>query len=254
MSSVHYGCTALVGTNKAGILKPDASGRYDMVLGALEYPNSVGDIYTLKSAQEFFKEGSSLMRRVANGQLRAEMGHPKREPGMDDRAYLERILTIEETKVCAHISDIYIDFNNVKDPKTGSTIIAIRGKVKPSGPYGQALKEMLDDPKQNVAFSIRSLTMNRQVGFRQHKDFTQIVTWDYVNEPGLAPANKYSVPTLESSQTDLLFISDKEIIDMATVSNGQTNHSVSQESSKLLHDLAGRLKKLSYNLPAVSRW
>lgn len=77
MATVHYGCTALLGTNKAGVLKPDAQGRYDMVLGALEYPNSVGDIYTLKSAQEFFKPGSSLMRRVGKGQLRSEYGHPK---------------------------------------------------------------------------------------------------------------------------------------------------------------------------------
>ena len=32
MATVHYGCTALLGTNKAGVLKPDAQGRYDMVL------------------------------------------------------------------------------------------------------------------------------------------------------------------------------------------------------------------------------
>lgn len=197
MTTLHYGCTALLGTNKAGVLKPDADGWYDMVLGALEYPNSVGDIYTLKSAREFFKEGSALLRRIQTGQLRAEWGHPMPQPGMDDKTYLTRILTIEPDRVCAHISDVYIDTQNVKDPKTGKTIIAFRGKVKPAGPFGQYLKEMLDDPKMNVAFSIRSLTMNRQVGFRQHKDFTQIVTWDYVIEPGLAPANKYSVPTLE---------------------------------------------------------
>ena len=113
---------------------------YDMVLGALEYPNSVGDIYTLKSAQEFFKPGSSLMRRVGKGQLRSEYGHPKKQPGQSENEYLTRILTIEETLVCAHISDIYIDFDGVRDPETGNKIIAIRGKVKPSGPYGSVLK------------------------------------------------------------------------------------------------------------------
>ena len=197
-NQIHYGCTALVGTNKTGVLKPDANGRYRMVLGALEYPNSVGDIYTLRSAQEFFKPGSPLLRRIENGQLRGEYGHPKREPGMTDRDFLERVLTIEETRVCCHISDVYIDMHSVKDPKTGASIITFIGLVKPAGPYGQVLKEELDDPTQNVAFSIRSLTLNRQVGFRQHKDFTQIVGWDKVNEPGLAPANKYFVPTLES--------------------------------------------------------
>lgn len=233
MATVHYGCTALLGTNKAGVLKPDAQGRYDMVLGALEYPNSVGDIYTLKSAQEFFKPGSSLMRRVGKGQLRSEYGHPKKLPGQSENEYLTRILTIEETLVCAHISDIYIDFDGVRDPETGNKIIAIRGKIKPSGPYGSVLKEMLDDPNQNVAFSIRSLTLNRQVGYRQHKDFTQIVTWDYVNEPGLAPANKYAVPTLESHSLDL------ETIE-ALAKNEQ--NLISTESATLLSELLQHLK------------
>lgn len=233
MATVHYGCTALLGTNKAGVLKPDEHGRYDMVLGALEYPNSVGDIYTLKSAQEFFKPGSSLMRRVGKGQLRAEYGHPKKQVGQSDNEYLTRILTIEETMVCAHISDIYIDFDGVRDPETGNKIIAIRGKVRPSGPYGSVLKDALDDPKQNVAFSIRSLTLNKQVGYRQHKDFTQIVTWDYVNEPGLAPANKYSVPTLESHAIDF------ETIQMLAKNE---QNLISTESASLLTELLEHLQ------------
>lgn len=233
MATVHYGCTALLGTNKAGVLKPDEHGRYDMVLGALEYPNSVGDIYTLKSAQEFFKPGSSLMRRVGKGQLRAEYGHPKKQVGQSDNEYLTRILTIEETMVCAHISDIYIDFDGVRDPETGNKIIAIRGKVRPAGPYGSVLKDALDDPKQNVAFSIRSLTLNKQVGYRQHKDFTQIVTWDYVNEPGLAPANKYSVPTLESHAIDFETI-------QALAKNEQ--NLISTESANLLTELLEHLQ------------
>ena len=243
-NTIHYGCTALIGTNKAGVLKPDANGRYDMILGALEYPNSVGDIYTLSSAQEFFKEGSALFRRISNGQLRAELGHPKRLPGMDDKQYLERILTIEETNVCAHISDVYIDMNTVKDPKTGKPIITIRGKVKPAGPMGQYLKEMLDDPKQNVAFSVRSLTMNRLVGFRQHKDFTQIVTWDYVNEPGLAPANKYQVPTLESMEISIETM--KEMLD-----DRKQSKSISNESLTLLRDTYYNLKS---SRPSLSTW
>lgn len=245
MKTVHYGCTALIGTNKVGKLASDENGWYPMVLGALEYENSVGDIYTLSSAQEFFKEGSSLLRRVQNGQLRAEYGHPKKLPGMTDRQYLERILTIEETKVCAHIKGIFIDFNNVKDPKTGRTIIAIRGLVKPSGPYGSYLREMLEDPDMNVAFSVRSLTMNRMVGFRQHKDFTQIVTWDYVTEPGLAPANKYSVPQLESYGPKV----DFTIEDIKYVASQARTHSL--ESASLANDILANIKG---DKPLRSSW
>lgn len=234
MNEMKYGCTALQGTNKVGILKPDADGRYDMILGALEYPNSVGDIYTLSSAQKFFEEGSSLRRRINNGQLRGEMGHPKKLPGMSEQDYLQRILTIEETNVCCHFSEVWIDFNSVKDKETGRPIVTFRAKVKPSGPKGQYLKEMLDDPKQNVAFSVRSLTMNKQVGFRQHKDFTQIVTWDYVNEPGLAPANKYGVPTLEN-YADTFEMIDSTLV-KRTLRQAKKNN-VSMESAQLMEEL-----------------
>lgn len=240
--TIHYGCTALMGTNKVGRLRCDKDGWYDMILGALEYENSVGDIYTVESAKKFFEEGSSLMRRIANGQLRAEYGHPKKLPGMTDREYLQRILTIEETMVCCHIREVYIDYNNVKCPKTGRTIIAFRGKVKPSGPYGQYLKEMLDDPNMNVAFSVRSLTMNRMVGFRQHKDFTQIVTWDYVTEPGLAPANKYSVPTLEAHY-DINF----QLEDIKAIAEKR----YSLESSALAREITDILR---YGKPLRSKW
>lgn len=234
MGTVTYGCTALVGTNKVGILKPDADGRYTMVLGALEYPNSVGDIYTLESAKSFFQEGSSLLRRIKNGQLRAEYGHPKFLPGMSEQEYMQRILTIDEENVCAHISEVTIDYESVKDPATGKKIITFIGKIKPCGPKGHILKEILDDPKQNCAFSVRSLTMNRQVGFRQHKDFTQIVCWDYVNEPGLAPANKYAVPTLESHAFDVKLIE--------AMTKKKFVKGVSLESATLLKDTLQRLQ------------
>ena len=63
--------------------------------------------------------------------------------------------------------------------------------------------------------------------------FTQIVTWDYVNEPGLAPANKYAVPTLESHSLDL------ETIE-ALAKNEQ--NLISTESATLLSELLHHLK------------
>lgn len=241
---LHYGCTALLGTNKAGILKPDANGRYKLVLGALEYPNSVGDIYTLRSAQQFFKEGTSLMRRIKDGYLKSELGHPKRLPGMTDRDYMERILTIEETNVSAHISDVWIDMNSVKDKDTGKSIICFIGNVAPAGPHAQQLRDSLNDPLQNVAFSVRSLTLNRQVGFRQHKDFTQIINWDQVTEPGLKPANKYMSPALECYQ-DTVFSHET----MMAIINDASD--ISFESAALIREAYDFMRG---NSPIVSLW
>jgi hypothetical protein len=77
-------------------------------------------------------------------------------------------------------------------------MVSIIGLVKPSGPYGSFLQEQLDDPNQNVSFSIRSLVdLAAGPGGRTNKIITEIITWDYVSEPGISVANKYKAPGLE---------------------------------------------------------
>lgn len=196
-----FSCTALMGTNKAGLLKPDENGYYTVVLGALDTYNSAGDFYPFESAKELFKESSSLMRRIKNGACRAEYGHPKKVPGMTDREFLSRILTIHEDKVCCHIKEVTIDSNSVKGAD-GKPVLAIIGKIKPSGPYGQVLKEQLENKDENVCFSIRSLTRDVFDGRVNRKNLMQVICWDYVNEPGIAVANKYQSPSLESANDD----------------------------------------------------
>lgn len=192
-----YSCTALNGTNKAGILKPDADGYYTVVLGALNFYNSGGQYYPFDSAKELFAESSSLQRRINNGCLKGECGHPKRAPGMSFRDYLSRILNIEETNVSHHIRRVWIDDQNVKD-KNGNRIIAVMGELRPAGQHGPALKDALDNKHENVCFSIRSLTNDVvDASGRTNKNITQIVTWDWVTEPGIYVANKYAFPTLE---------------------------------------------------------
>lgn len=192
-----YVCTALAGTNKAGILKPDADGYYTLVLGAMNVYNSAGAFYPYDSAKDVFKASSSLMRRIANGACRAELGHPKKVPGMSMRDFLDRVMQIHEENVCAHIKEVSIDAKSVKDAN-GRTVIAVIGKVKPSGPHAAVLKASLENPSENVCFSVRSLTEDVRVGPEWHKHIRNIITWDYVNEPGISVANKYASPALES--------------------------------------------------------
>lgn len=198
MASTTYSCTALFGTNKAGRLKCDADGYYDVVLGALDYWNSAGAFYAFNTAKKLFEDSSALQRRVAKGVLRGELGHPKKLPGMSDRQYLMRILEIDEKCVSHHIKEVTIDQQNVKD-KNGNAIIAIMGRVKPAGPFAEALAASFENPNENTCFSIRSITDDviDKAGNRI-KNLIEIVTWDCVNEPGLQIANKYDCPSLEN--------------------------------------------------------
>jgi hypothetical protein len=195
--SATYSCTALMGTNKVGVLKPDADGYYEVILGALDFYNSAGAYYPFASAKNLFEESSSFMRRVKTGCLKGEYGHPKFLPGMSKRDFIGRVLNIHEECVSHHIRDVKIETERVKD-KNGGRVVAIIGYVKPAGPHGQALKDALENKHENVCFSIRSLT-NDVYDARGTliKHIQQIITWDYVNEPGISVANKYQAPGLE---------------------------------------------------------
>lgn len=193
-----YQCTALVGSNKRGVLEPDADGYYTLVVGGLNAFNSVGAYYPLAPAAKLFEESSSFMRRIRDGNCKGETGHPKPLPGQSNRDYIGRILQIEETRVCAHFRKIWLQHEGIKD-KNGRPIVGIMAEVKPSGPLGPALKASLENPDEEVCFSIRSLTNDimTPAGHIQ-KNIRQIVTFDLVTEPGLSGSTKYNSPSLES--------------------------------------------------------
>lgn len=193
---VRFGFTALNGLNKAGTLKCGDDGYYDIVLGGLDVYNSANQFYPYEPAKELFTGSGQLMRRVGNGALRGEYGHPKFLPGMNDDQYAQRILAIWEDCVSHHIKEVTLDFDRFKDP-SGRKCIAIMGKVKPMGPRGGDLKASLESKDENVCFSIRAFTRDESYGRTTNRILRNIVTWDYVNEPGISIANKFASPALE---------------------------------------------------------
>lgn len=209
-SNLVYQNTTLVGSTKTGVLKPDANGYYELVLGAFDYHNSAGAFYSLEPLKELLLSSSDLMRRIARGALRSEYGHPRFTSQMTKRDIILRVLDIMEDRTCAHIKSIQLDEERVIS--NGKKVAAIVGMVKPSGPMGDALDKQLGNPDENVCFSIRSLTDDNRVNGQLVKAVKEIVTWDYVNEPGIDVATKYHAPGLESfsfDQADLLLANKK---------------------------------------------
>jgi hypothetical protein len=195
-NSVRYGCTSLVGTNKVGLLKPDDNGYYPMVIGALGMFNSAGEFYDYDQAKNLFDGSSQFQRRVQRGVLKGEYGHPK-QGMLDMKKFVNRVMTIDEGNVCCHFREIWLDTKQVRD-QNGKAVIAIMGWVKPSGPMGQYLKESLDNKDENVCFSIRAFTDDKQDGLIRKRVLKTIITFDHVLEPGMSVAEKYKAPALES--------------------------------------------------------
>ena len=203
MNSIRYGCTALAGANKVGNLRRDENGYYEMVVGALNVFNSAGAFYEYEKSRELFENSSQLMRRVQRGALRGEYGHPKPLPGMTDEQFARRILTIYEEQVCCHHKELIIDFDRIKDER-GQPVIAIISKVCPSGQLGHVLEKSLNNKDENVCFSIRSFTRDYFDRGIVRKVLQTVVTFDYVNEPGISLANKFMSPALESHGDELI--------------------------------------------------
>lgn len=198
--SIKFSAVKLQATGKVGIFKPDENGYYTLVLGGLNVLNSMGELYTLRGAEELFQDSSTFMRRIRNGCLKSEEGHPKRLPGMSDQQFIQRIFSIDEANISAHISDVWLDrdYGRNMPGSNNRDMVAIMGKVKPAGPLAASLEASLSNPKENVCFSIRAITEDTFINGVNHRVLRNIVTWDHVNEPGISIANKWDSPGLES--------------------------------------------------------
>jgi hypothetical protein len=195
MEKLRFSCTSLSSGVK-GILPKDPDGYRKMPVGGLNMYNSVGDYYPYEGVQELFSKSSQFMRRIKTRCLKCEEGHPILLPGMTEDMYAQRILHIEETRVCAHIAEIELDFNSLTD-NTGRPIVAIIARMKGDGIFGPALEKSFDNPLEDVCFSIRALTENRRVVGTTNRYIRNIITWDRVTEPGLDVARKLRAPSLE---------------------------------------------------------
>lgn len=246
-NNVTFTLTRLNGTNKVGDLKKNERGYYTMVIGALNMFNSAGMYYRADAARQFFEESNSFMRRVKRGALRGEYGHPRREAGMSMQAYYARLLQIHEDKVSHHFASVWLDFNNYKDEQ-GRPIVAILAEVCPNGPLGHVLEKQLQNPAENVCFSIRSFTEDRMMNGVMNRFIKTIVTFDYVNEPGMAVAEKYNSPALESME-DLVFTRGQ--VEAGSVqlleSSGVGNESVQLNIHELMHAMNWQLPTTAKN-------
>lgn len=204
-NSIVFECTTMRGLNKKGIIPADEHGYRTVVLGALNVFSRKGEYYALEGAEDLFKSSSIFMRKIDQpySALRGELGHPNPEPGMTEEQFSFRIRQVVEKRVCLHIRRVWLDYTNVKDD-SGRTVIAIMGELAPSGELGSVLEKAFNNPYENVAFSIRCFSdVDRSYGGAITRKMREIVTWDYVLEPGIKVADKYYSPSLENNEPTL---------------------------------------------------
>ena len=198
-------------SDRKGIITPDSCGYRTVVLGGLGIMNSQGQFYSAEdSVKALFSKSSSLRRRIEKGVLKSEVGHPEWNPKLSDEENFDRNMNIDPLNVCAHISDIWIDEHSVKQVN-GKDVIAIMGKVIPSGPHAEMLERSFNNPKENVCFSIRAISVDSIKGGQYVKRLHTIYTFDYVTEGGIIIAEKYSSPAMEHNQDKYIAESEQDV-------------------------------------------
>lgn len=120
-----------------------------------------------KDLSTIFANDSSPMNRIEKEGLLGELGSPKMEQGMSDNDYLKRVSMIKISNVCC----VYKDFRIVKNHSIDDSI-TITAKVKPVGPKGEILKELINN-KSDIKFGFRKLG--------DTSDVTSLITFDLIN-------------------------------------------------------------------------
>lgn len=205
----YYGCTVLAAKGKKGIITPDDNGYREVCLGAIDASTEDGTIYTFtdRVRDVFEGNGSTFRRQISRGLLKGEYGHPKFERGMNLVTYMMRLRKVEPTLVSHHIKAVRLEEG--RDHK-GKRCILVYGLVKGTGPHMAAMEEHLKNPDENVAYSVRSFTDTKTISGVDYKEITDLVTWDYVIEPGYYIATKFDSVGCESFTDQFILEPEKE--------------------------------------------
>lgn len=201
---VYISQTKLRALGKQGKIEPDKDGYYTLIVGGLECTNNTGShYYTAKDVLHLFAAGSLLQRRLDQGVVRGEVGHPKMRADESMEMFIQRLVDIDLNNACCHFRKIWVDIDyGKKNPHLKNpNLVAIFAEVKPEGGRGFILKEMLENQHGNVFFSIRSIADQAYVNGRWVRKIGDVITFDLVCEGGITTANKWDSPACESAET-----------------------------------------------------
>lgn len=208
-----YSCVSTPGVNQVSKMQPDEDGYYKCIVGAFNCENSSGIPYPLtESVRSLFAEGGIVRRRLDKGVCRGEYAHPDIN-NMQPPDIIRRLAKIDENQVSHHIRSI--ELVSGKNEYNRDIVLSV-ASLRPCGPKGPFLKESLDNPHENVAFSIRSFTRPMMMGGKMARIVTDAITYDYVNEGGILPATQFNTAiSLEELVEDIFFT--EEDFDMAVL-------------------------------------
>ena len=176
----------------------DENGYYKVTLGAFNTFNKSGVYYRVKDINKILGENSLVGKRIHNGILISELGHPDVE-NVTQKELIKKTITLNPNNKVAHIKAIEIENTGKIEPGFKDPIYIIYGWIKPEGPKKQILEEALENPDENIFSSVRSIVETFRLRGILIKDVLIVSTWDYVYDGGYAIANQWYAAGLEEA-------------------------------------------------------
>lgn len=263
--SITYSATKLHVPGKKGVISKGADGWYPNVpMGGLGCLNSAGAFYLLDESRAAFESSTEFMRKAREGCLYSEVGHPRMEPGMRVEDFMMRARDVRESNWCNALTNVTLNDNGARDQRN-QPICLITADVKPYGVHKHVAQEALEDPRLNLCYSIRCITMKSVMRGVEYRTIVEAYNFDLVGEPGIYEAKKRYSPSLESFAPKLsstgseIEINTKLIRSMQTHATSMRALGLSVESADQLNDLAVRLegyykRASSMMVPFVFGW
>jgi len=200
-TQIRYSPINVSAPTKSGIMKPDSQGRYTVVLGGLNTFNASGVWFTLEESDKMFAASSAFQRNVKEGTIYSENGHPVRPPGMTDDEWIERFLGLQENRFTNTLEEVWLDPTYAKkfdDPRIAKDTVVIMGRIKPFGELKHVLIDIINNPNQNLCYSIRCITDTYKRNNVRVKVIRGVITFDLVYSGGLIFSKKTFHPSTEN--------------------------------------------------------
>ena len=242
------------------VSKPNKDGYYPVALGAFNAYISNGEYFKISdSVMKLFSESSYLLKKLKNGQLKAEADHPEYQAGWTKEQWIARLFDIREQKTCGIFGKIEVDTTPRRVKSQEGTLYLTTGLIKPQGEYGNALKSDLDNPDSNTSFSVRALSkvVGKTPDGNNIKEMISISTYDWVNRGASAVASKRTLT--ESVTPDLLteqiIFTDESLVHMLQniellSENGIELHHIHDE----IEEVSRAVKKCSGYECLINNW
>lgn len=238
-----YSAAVLPSPGKKGILKRLDNKYSEVLIGAVGAAGNGGWIYDERTAIDYMNNNPEFLSMMANRRMRSEWGHPVRAPGLSDPEWFERVCTMLESNWSSHIRKIHLTADLLKDEK-GRAVIGIIGEVTPCGPHAVSFERIMDNPDEDLNYSIRSFAKRCFSSYRKH--ITRIVTFDSVFNPGIAMISKFNTPSMESaSPWSVSGLLDEAIFHLPSIREDFSNRCANDDSFEHQQSMIAILDDLS---------